>query len=483
MRTISLDLFRDGEYALQPDLILGRDGELFDVVLVVKNGTIADVCSPGQAADNYPHVAVQRLEDCAIIPSFVDCHHHILDPFAKSVTFGEPAQIWRRVWMPLEATSGLEDCYIGAKWSFLEAMRGGVTCVVNHAMRDPEMIDAANRAADETGIRLVSSVGAYDLRQIDSAAGDKLAKGTIDDALRMADRHLDLCTKYDRVYPSIACGNLHNNTPEMVTAVARYCRERGLLFQIHANEHTPEVHFTIENYGKRPIELLHSIDALGSGTLIAHATLVTPSEVVLLRETDSAVSYNPVASMWKGNAIAPALTYIRQNIRVGLGSDVTRNDGFRMLEAAETCQRLTDAMAVDDFSCGAGWVWVDAATRVGASAAGLGDVIGSLEKGKQADFLILDLSAPEVLPSWDFTWELVRFFDRSNLLCVVVAGEPTILHGKAVKFDSEAFVSTYKAYAQARIPNAGVVRIHGPSRRHRPGAPSRTGSLSHDGPE
>jgi cytosine/adenosine deaminase-related metal-dependent hydrolase len=470
MRTISADLFHGGQYALQPDLVLGPEGELFDVVLVVIDGVIAEIGDARHVAKAHPHIAIQRLEDCAIIPSFVDCHHHILDPFAKSVTFGEPAQIWRRVWMPLEATSTLDDCYIGAKWSFLEAMRGGVTCVVNHAMRNPEVIDAANRAADEIGIRLVSSVGAYDLRQIDSAAGDKLAKGTIDDALRMADKHLALCAKYGRVYPSIACGNLHNNTPEMVKTVAAYCRERSLLFQIHANEHTPEVHFTVETYGKRPIELLHSIDALGPGTLIAHATLTTPSEVVMLRETDTAVSYNPVASMWKGNAIAPALTYIRQNIRVGLGSDVTRNDGFRTLEAAETCQRLAHAIAVDDFSCGAGWVWVDAATRVGASAAGLGDVTGSLERGKQADFLVLDLSAPEVLPSWDFTWELVRFFDRSNLLCVVVGGSPTIIHGKATRFDSDAFVRDHKAYTQARIPAAGVVRVHGPSRLHRPSA-------------
>lgn len=468
MRTIDADLFANGDYALRPDLLLGPDGEIFDAVLVVRQGRIVDIGDAGAVASAHPDLAIRRLDGCAIVPGFVDAHHHILEPFAKSVTFGEPAQIWRRIWMPLEATATVEDCYISAKWSFLEAMRGGVTCVVNHATRVPAMVEAAHRAAADTGIRLVSSAGVYDLGQIEKVAGEGLPKGTIDEALRMADRHVANCAKYDRVHPSVACGNLHNNTPEMVGAIARYCRERNLLFQIHANEHTPEVHFTVETYGKRPIEMLASLDALGPLTLIAHATLVTPSEVVLLRETDTAVAYNPVASTWKGNAVAPALTFIRQNIRVGLGSDLTRNDGFRMLEAAETCQRLTDAIAVDDFSCGAGWVWVDAATRVGASAAGLGAVTGSLERGKQADFLILDMTAPEVLPSWDFTWELVRYYDRSNLLCVVVDGQPTVLHGRAVAFDGEAFVEQYKDYGKRRVPAAGVVRVHGPSRLHRP---------------
>jgi cytosine/adenosine deaminase-related metal-dependent hydrolase len=174
--------------------------------------------------------------------------------------------------------------------------------------------------------------------------------------------------------------------------------------------------------------------------------------------------------MWKGNAVAPALTYLRQKIRVGIGSDVTRNDGFRMLEAAETLQRVTSGIPTDDFSCGAGWIWVDAATRGGADAAGLGKVTGELRVGREADFLILDMSAPEVTPSWDFSWELVRFYDKSNIAAVFVAGAPTVLEGRAAQFDSEAFVDEYRAYTRQRVLNSGISRVHGASRQHRPNA-------------
>ena len=166
-----------------------------------------------------------------------------------------------------------------------------------------------------------------------------------------------------------ALGGMRNRAVEQCRndrsdgGVLRVQRHR---LQIHANEHSVEVHASIESYGKRPIEYLYDLGALGSTTLLAHATLVTPGEIAMLVETDTAVSYNPVAAMWKGNAIAPALDYIRRGLRVGLGSDATRNDAFRMIDAAESAQRIAFGIPADDFSCGAGWTWFEAATQGGA---------------------------------------------------------------------------------------------------------------------
>src|SRR6185503_15110585 len=173
----------------------------------------------------------------------------------------------------------------------------------------------------------------------------------------------------------------------------------------------------------RPIEYLHDLGALAKTTLIAHATLVTADEMSLLNETDTAIAYNPVASMWKGNAVAPALDYMANGIRVGLGSDATRNDGFRMLDAAEAAQRIAYGMPRDDFSCGAGWRWFDAATLGGASVALLDREVGAVKPGLKADFLLLDCTGPEVQPSWDFAWELVRFYDRADIAATFVDGE------------------------------------------------------------
>ena len=95
-------------------------------------------------------------------------HHHVIEPFAKALSFGEPAQMWKRLWMPLEAHATVESCYASAKWTFLEALRGGITTIVEHAVRGHDLADAVHRAAEDTGIRLVSSVGGYDLKNFQS---------------------------------------------------------------------------------------------------------------------------------------------------------------------------------------------------------------------------------------------------------------------------------------------------------------------------
>ena len=467
MAGITEDIFHGPTYALQPDVILGPSGELVGAVLVVHQGRIAAVAPPTELPHQFQHVAAKRLSGCAIIPGIIDVHHHIIEPFAKANTFGEPAQIWKRIWLPLEATANEETCHLGAKWTFLEALRGGITTIVEHSVRPASCADAVNQAAEEVGIRLVSSTGGYDLKNFSTTAAVPDASLSIDEVLRSAEMHVENCRRRSRVEPSLACGNVQSNSGEMISALSRFCRDRGILFQIHANEHTPEVHSCIEAHQMRPIEYLHSLGALGPTTLLAHTTLATPEEIRVLKETDTAVAYNPVASMWKGNSVAPVLDYISQGVRFGLGSDCTRNDGFRLLDAAEACQRIAYGIPKDDFSCGAGWRWVDAGTRGGASACGLAGKTGELAPGRQADFLILDRTGPEVLPSWDFTWELVRFYDRADILATVVDGVPLVIHGTAIRFDSRSFVEGHAATGADRVTASGIVRLHGPSDAHR----------------
>ena len=119
MAVITEDILYGPTYALLPDVILGPSGELFGAVLVVDRGRIAAVALPTELPHQFQHVAIKRLSGCAIIPGFIDVHHHIIEPFAKANTFGEPAQIWKRIWLPLEATANEETCHLGRSGRFL----------------------------------------------------------------------------------------------------------------------------------------------------------------------------------------------------------------------------------------------------------------------------------------------------------------------------------------------------------------------------
>lgn len=454
-------------FVLEADAVLGRAGVQVGAVLAVAHGKVAYVGPRDGLPEHLRQAGITRLRRCVLMPGFIDAHHHVIEPFAKALTCGEPAQMWKRIWLPLEAVATAESCFNGAKWTFMEALRGGVTTIVEHAVRSEAFAEAVHAAADETGIRLVSSIGGYDLKNFSSAAPTPAAGAAVDATLKLAERHIANCKAHARVYPSVACGTVQSNSPQMIAALAQFSRAHGILFQIHANEHTGEVQSCLEAYAKRPIEFLHSIDALGQTTLIAHATLVTPGEIAMLQATDTAVSYNPVAAMWKGNNVAPALEYLQRGIRVGLGSDATRNDGFRMLDAAESCQRLAYGMAVDDFSCGAGWRWVHAASAGGADAIGLGQVTGALEVGRAADFLIVDRAQPEVLPSWDLPWELVRYYDRADIVATFVDGQCLMAHGETTRFDMESFMAAALPLGVKEIAAARITRLHPVSQEHR----------------
>jgi 5-methylthioadenosine/S-adenosylhomocysteine deaminase len=452
-------------FALAPDIVLTPKGPQQGCILAVERGLISRVCPAADYAREAPgHAAAKRLPGRAIIPGFVDAHTHLGETFGKALIGGEPSQIWRRIWMPMENALDAEGCYASAKWMFLEVMRGGHTAVVNYSLNDGDKNGAIHRAAKETGIRLISATGVDEFSIDIDGQDQRVSRSAI---FERAEEQIEQCRKSELLYPSVCCSSFHGNSPDTIAALAEFCGKHNVLFQMHSNEHFPEVHDCILKFGKRPIELFAEIGALGPSTLLHHVTLPTESEIEHLVTSRTAISYNPVASQWKGNGVAPAMAYAARGVRMGIGSDNTRADGFRALDAAESCQRIAHAMRVNDFSAGAAWTWVDAATRGSADACGQGQTFGSLVEGQAADFLVLDMERPETLPSWDFEWELVRYYNRDQIDAVVIAGKPVMAAGRPVSWDDREFVREHAALAVKAGSVPGIVRLHGPSTRYR----------------
>jgi cytosine/adenosine deaminase-related metal-dependent hydrolase len=154
-------------------------------------------------------------------------------------------------------------------------------------------------------------------------------------------------------------------------------------------------------------------------------------------------------------------------IRFGIGTDGTRCDGFRLLDAAEATQRIAFGLAIGDSSCGGGWTWLDHATRAGAGAIGLGAVTGEIAVGLAADCLLVDIDRPEFTPSWDLTWELVRFGNRDQIVAVMVGGRLRLWQGWPVGWDGRALMKQVTAAAGPAIAKAPIQRVHPYSNQHR----------------
>ncbi|MGJ8617279.1 MAG: amidohydrolase family protein [Sulfitobacter sp.] len=465
------EITKSGHFALAPDLLLTADGPRSDHVLCVANGEIMYAGPHDAFVSQHPEIEVTTLSGRAIIPGFIDAHTHLGQAFGKAITGGEPAQIWRRIWVPMESSYDPETVYVSAKWMFLEALRGGFTTINNFAVLDQEKAAAIHRAANDVGVRLISSTGGALPVDGHEKTSAKAIENTIKSTLERAKSHLSLCAEEHLITPSLCVPAVQAAPGELMRALSEFCAENDVLFQIHTNEHHVEVHWSVSEYGMRPLEYFERHGATGPHTLHHHCTLVTDDEMEVLRETKSGVSYNPVASAWKGDRVAPALGFASRGIRFGTGTDSTRSDALRLLESAESAQRFAYGMQLADFSCGAAWTWVDAATRGSADVSGLGDTTGVLKPGLRADFLILDCNQPEVTPSWDFEWELVRLYNRDQIEAVVIDGRTVMEHRQPVGWDAVSFLEQNKKRAHEVVQAAPIERRHGRSsiaRKKRP---------------
>lgn len=446
------------ELLLIPEYVMRRDGPVRDTGVLVAGGEFREIDAAAALVARHPHVLPVHLERTLLMPGFVDAHHHLSQSFGKALAFGEPSEIFRRIWVPLEGALDDELIYVASKLAALEALRGGFTTVCDAGTRSEAGIASVARAAQDAGVRCVLGLICNDGGE---PAGDRAA------ILRQADDYFRRFDGGGLIHPSLAISIPEAASDEMLRAVAARCAEARAIFQVHVNEHLASVERSLVERGLRPLEHLDRAAALGPHTLVAHATLVTPWELNLLRETDTAVSYNPVASQWKGNAVANAHLMAALGIRFGLGTDGTRGDGFRLMDAAEATQRLAFGLQTGDSSCGGGWLWLEHATAAGAEAAGLGRITGEIAPGKRADFLLVDLDVPEMTPSWDLTWELVRLAGRDQLAAVFVDGRLRLWEGWPVDWDGRALMRDAERAARSAVSRAPIQRIHPSSPEHR----------------
>ncbi|RAG85784.1 amidohydrolase [Streptacidiphilus pinicola] len=445
---------------LEPEVLLTPEGPVRDHAVVVEDATFRAVGPAAVLAQRYPRLRRIRLDGCLLMPGFVDTHHHLTQKLGGSLAFGEPSEIFRRVWEPLEGTLDVESAYLSTKLAALEALRGGFTTVVDAGTRAPVDVEAVASATRDAGIRCVLGL----------VCADRDGASSPVEVLAGAEKHLARYRNDPLVHPSLAVPIPEAATDRVLQATARLAAEAGAVVQIHVNEHLASVERSLLARGERPLEHLHQLGALGPQLLAAHATLLTPRELMLLRDTGTAVSYNPVASAWKGNAVAPATAMAELGIRFGIGTDGTRGDAFRLVCAAEFAQRISYGLATGDSSCGAGWTWLDHATRLGAEAAGLGAVTGQIATGSQADFLLVDIDGPELRPSWDLPWELVRLANRDQIRAVFVAGRLRLWQGWPPDWDGPALVADAARIAREVVARAPIVRAHPTSTEHRAAA-------------
>jgi 5-methylthioadenosine/S-adenosylhomocysteine deaminase len=237
-------------------------------------------------------------------------------------------------------------------------------------------------------------------------------------------------------------------TEALMHAADELARAHGSPFHTHILETKVQAVAGQEFYGKTLIRYMHDLGLLHRGTTIAHGVWVTDEDIALMADAKCSVVHNSLSNLKLGSGIAPVRKMLDAGVNIALGSDgVSTSDTPRMFDVMRAAGLLHN-ITTPDYGA---WLSADevlrAATVGGAYSALLEDEVGSLEPGKKADLVIMDLRNANFVPLNDARNHLVYCENGRSVETVIVDGEVVVRDGRLTKVDENALLDEFRALA------------------------------------
>ncbi len=393
-----------------------------------------------------------------LLPGFINSHTHLFQGLLKGLGDGLDLLTWiNKITGPAVLAMSYEDAYLGAMASCIENLLSGSTTVVEfmYGHTDHGIYEPIAQAMLDSGVRGVLGRGLSDTGVELGIRPELLepAEAGLTNIAQLFDRYHG---RDGRLYISVAVGVVWAMTLEGLLQVREFATEMGVRIQIHLNEYPVDDENCLLRFGKRTVPFLHDLKFLGPDVLAAHCVHISSEDVAMMSATGMAVSHNPVSNMYLGAGIMPLSEMVEADIPVGLATDGSASNNaqnmFETIKMAVLLQRLRHrATTVMDAYKG---LWM--ATRGGARAIGMEDSLGSIEPGKLADLVLIDLDRPNTVAHHDPVTSIVYSGTPLNVDTVFVGGRVVVEEGRFVLGDQQdIYHRTQKAAERLRASILG----------------------------
>ena len=409
--------------------------------LAVCDGVIAAVGETSDLERRFDPAHTRKANGLHLIPGLVNTHNHLFQVFAR--TKGKDLRFidWvEGAVRPLINQLDEEACYLAAAIGCLEAIRSGTTTILDYmyVANRPGLCDGVLKAFDDIGLRGILGRGFNTMEQMPWGA-PSTSYEPVDSALRDLERLQQITKSNPRLSIALAPGVNWSMSAEGVAASVELQRQ-GMLVTLHLQENELDDEYSLKMFGQRAVPFLADAGLLGPTFLAVHAVQMPPEDMALFIEHDVAVSHNPASNMILGSGVARVTEMLNAGLRVGLATDgAASNDSQSMIEAMKLAALLQKGFLRDTSALGAQQA-LEMATRIGADAIGMGSLTGSLEVGKQADFVLLDMNQPNTFPVADFAAALVYAGEPGNVTAVAVDGKFIYDGGQFTHVDQTALM-------------------------------------------
>ncbi|MFF4834371.1 amidohydrolase [Streptomyces sp. NPDC001315] len=412
-----------------------------DAGTVVRDGAVAvhdgEILAVGPAADlRARHTADEEIDThgCLVLPGLVNAHTHLAMTLLRGRADDVTLQGFLERVLKWEAELlSPKNVAAAVRLAVAESVRAGVTSALDMYW----FHEAAEQVARQAGWRLHTGPTFMDVPQ----PPDGMA---YEDRLEWARRDLTARSLRPGSRPVLFAHSTYTLSPGQLTEVFALAREFGALVHIHAAENATEVATVEVRHGRRPVELLDSLGLLGPDVLLAHAVDLTGPEIAALARTGTSVAHCPVSNLKLGCGIAPVARMLGAGVTVGLGTDGAVSSNSLDVLGAVRQAALVHKAGGDPTAVGAEQA-VRMATIEGARALGLGEHLGSLEPGKRADLIVLDLDAPHLRPAHD-PWSTLAYAAHSaDVRDTVVDGRVLMRDRALTTLDERAVIDDLAA--------------------------------------
>lgn len=428
-------------------LTMNARGDIVEGDLLVRDGRIQEVGARGGVAD----VTIDA-GGCAVLPGFIQTHIHLCQTLFRGAADDLQLIDWlkQRVW-PMEAAHTPDSIRASARLGIAELIRGGTTCALT--METVSHTEEVFRAVEETGFR--ATVGKCMMDK-----GDEVPAGLREETEASIAESLALLEKWHgrgkgRIRYCFAPRFAISCTRELLREVSALAHRRGVMIHTHASENRTEIEMVERETGQRNVSYLNSVGISGRHVLLAHCVHLDEDEINLLAATGTHVAHCPSSNLKLGSGIAHVVEMLERGVSVSFGADGApcnnRLDMFTEMRTAALLQKVrrgADALPAH--------LALRMATIDGARALGLEKEIGSLEAGKRADVMILDLQRLHLTPRPDLTSTILYAAQSSDVRTVLIDGACVLLDGELMTLNETEVIAEASRQFQLLSERAGV---------------------------
>jgi len=413
---------------------------LEDGAIAVRGESIVDIGPSAEIRKRYKAKRLVPAKGKIVLPGLVNTHNHAPMVLFRGIADDLSLAEWlEKHILPAEAKNvTAEFVEWGTRLACLEMIRSGTTTYADMYYFEDQVAEATARA----GMRAV--LGETILQ---FAAPDNK---TPQEGLNYTEEFIKRWRSHPLIVPAVAPHAPYTNSAETLIACKLLADKYGVPMMIHVSETQDETKQIRERYGKTPAQWLESLGVLGPRVLFHHGVWLSEEDLAIVRQHGVSVSHNPESNMKLASGIAPVRRMLALGIEVGLGTDgAASNNNLDMFETMDFAAKLHKLANMDPTVLPAPQV-LEMATLGGARALGMGGDIGSLEKGKKADFILVETGSAHLQPLYNVYSRLVYDVKGPDVKTSVINGKIVMLDGKVLTLDENAILRKAREY-QKRI--------------------------------